>query len=96
MSMYTREGTQDTYMEAACKTETSGKKTPSLELYSATQVQMGSLKLLGYFWKGIHVKCNILDKPSAKTLSKLHNMFTPSTIINMSKGDLQAHKALAF
>ncbi|XP_035855216.1 WD repeat-containing protein 93 [Sander lucioperca] len=38
MSMYTREGTQDTYMEAACKTETSGKKTPSLELYSATQL----------------------------------------------------------
>ncbi|XP_075934214.1 WD repeat-containing protein 93 isoform X2 [Anarhichas minor] len=38
MSVYTREGTPDSEMGAACKTETSRKKTPSLEPSGATQL----------------------------------------------------------
>ncbi|XP_054476972.1 WD repeat-containing protein 93 [Anoplopoma fimbria] len=42
MSMYTREGTPDSEMEAACKTKTSRKKTPSLEPSGATQLPVGT------------------------------------------------------
>ncbi|XP_044056621.1 WD repeat-containing protein 93 isoform X3 [Siniperca chuatsi] len=38
MSVCTRKGTSDSEIEAACKTETSRKKTPTLELSSATQL----------------------------------------------------------
>ncbi|KAA8596038.1 WD repeat-containing protein 93 isoform X2 [Etheostoma spectabile] len=66
MSTHTREGTQDAYMEAACKTETSRKKTPSLELSGATQLpesinclacsEDGRYLSLGYS-KGLSVWC---------------------------------------
>lgn len=62
-------------MEAPCKTETSRKKTSTFELPSVAQVEMGSLKLSGYCWTFVHdrdhAKCQILDNPSGKTLTKL-------------------------